>query len=734
MLSKFTNFDTSFRLLSYFSVLCGFISLWVSGTFGIVISSAFLILFVLAWFLEDSGWQISERAGTILIVLALPVFYVAVKMQLFGFSSSESMIAGTLSRLILSLTLIKLLQKKAERDWIFLYLMSFFEVLLAAGLSISALYLGSFILYLLVTICAVIAFEIRKTSKDVQDKISAQPETKIAKTDASGRIFSFSRLPLTSFLLIFFIVALALPMFFLIPRVGGAGFGANQNSVSTYTGFSDSVNLGEIGRIQQNEQVVMRVRLEKSDSNLNYIRWRGVALDKFDKKNWQKTKFEPKEILQKDETGFFRIPLTSTRSNLVVQTVYLEPLDSPILFSLSRPSVIQANFSILFKDSDGSLTFPSRNNFERLSYKVLSDTSLPSQRDLRSDNSLYGKDAERYLQLPENMDPRIARLAADLTKSANNRLDKAKTIEQYLQTQFGYTLELKSGGEEPLADFLFNIREGHCEYFATAMAVMLRTQGIATRVVNGFQAGEYNETADVYVVKQRNAHSWVEVYFPKENAWVPFDPTPAAGQNLESNASSGIIGTFNNYIEALETFWIQYFVAYDNHEQRSLMRSVRNGLVDFQTNASSWLSEKQNEFSDWWKEARGDKGFETSAKAIGYGIAYIVAFVLGIFVLIFLYRRIIKLQIWQNAFAWLRRKNEATIIEFYERMQKVLASKGFVRAPHQTPLEFAFALNMPEAVKITEKYNRVRFGEKNLSNDEAKEIENWLDRLEKNHQ
>jgi hypothetical protein len=79
--------------------------------------------------------------------------------------------------------------------------------------------------------------------------------------------------------------------------------------------------------------------------------------------------------------------------------------------------------------------------------------------------------------------------------------------------------------------------------------------------------------------------------------------------------------------------------------------------------------------------------------------------------------------------SWLKFRNETTIVEFYERMQKVLASKGFTRAAYQTPLEFAFALNMPEAVSITEKYHRVRFGEKRLSKNEVKEIEDWLQTL-----
>jgi transglutaminase-like putative cysteine protease len=89
---------------------------------------------------------------------------------------------------------------------------------------------------------------------------------------------------------------------------------------------------------------------------------------------------------------------------------------------------------------------------------------------------------------------------------------------------------MKAGGADPLADFLFHVKQGHCEYFATALGVMLRTQGIATRVVNGFLPGEYNQAAGAFTVRQSDAHSWVEVYFPQTNSWVTFDPTPPAGR------------------------------------------------------------------------------------------------------------------------------------------------------------------------------------------------------------
>ena len=729
MLSKLNNFDLFFRILSYLAVLCGFLSLWISGTFGIVITLIFLAIFAIAWFLEESRWQLSEKLGTVLVVLALPLFYIGWKFRVFGFANTETMIADVLARLILSLTVIKLMQKKSDRDWVFLYLLAFFEVLLAAGLSISALYLGSFLLYLLVTVCAIIVFEIRKTSKAIDEKTQHKPtQIKNAKSHNLNKL-PLRRLPMTSLSLIVLIILLAAPMFFLLPRVGGAGIGGNQNGASTITGFSDRVSLGDIGKIQQNDQVAMRVRLENSKNSTN-PRWRGIALDNFDNKTWSKSRKNVREPFNRDEKGTIKVDFAESQNDIVIQTFYLEPMDTQILFALSRPVTIQGNFSTLTKDSEGGIQF-FRSNFERISYKVYSDTSLPNILELQKDNNSYSPEQQRYLQLPENLDNRIAQFAAKITQNTNNRYDKAKVVENYLQTNFGYTLELKAGGDQPVADFLFNIREGHCEYFATAMAIMLRTQGVATRIVNGFQTGDYNETADIFVVKQRNAHSWVEVYFPKENAWIPFDPTPFAGQTIGNTGSTGILGTFNNYLEALETFWIQYFVAYDNQEQQSLMRSVRNGFVDFQAKSSDWISQKQTQLIDWWKEVRGDKGLETSAIAIGYGIGYFSVGILGIILLIWLYRKIIKLKIWRNVFAWLRRKNEITIVEFYERMQKVLAIRGFIRELHQTPLEFAFAINMPEAVSITEKYNQVRFGEKNLSNLEVKEIENWLEKLEK---
>lgn len=719
-----------FQLISYGVALTALITLFASGSIGLFSLSFFLSIVILAWSLESSRWQISERIGVVVIVLIVPLFYLDWKYQLSGFNSRDAFAAGNLSRLILVLCSIKLLQRKNDRDWILIYLISFFEILLAAGVGISPLFLACLLIYLLFAFSAIILFEIRKTSNSVLEKKEKQTLKSQSRELQTSQLL---RLPLTAFIILLLISFIAVPLFFVFPRVGGAGFGGNLNSLSNFTGFSDSVRLGEIGRLQQSDQIVMRVQVKKNDGKeVRNLRWRGVALDTFNNQTWHKSRPQYLEPFVKNDSDYFLIDSPKDGNQLVTQTVYLEPIDTPILFTLAHPIALRGNFQIVNKDLEGSLLAP-RGNTGRISYEIVSDNSLPNESDLRKDDSPYPMTINRYLQLPDNLDERIKQFTGEIIakSGAKGRFEQAKAVETYLKNNFAYSLDMKAGGKDPLADFLFNVREGHCEYFASSLAIMLRTQGIATRIVNGFQSGEYNETADVFVVKQKDAHSWVEVYFPKERVWIPFDATPAAGQ-FEQGASNSISSSFNKVLETLETYWIQYVVSYDNHGQRSLFNSLRNALSGLQAKISVWLEVAQISFVDWWEEVRGANGLVGSLTAILWGIGYLLATICGFWAIIYGFKKLIRLKIWEKLRTIFKRKKESTVVEFYQRMQKVLAKRGLKRESHQTPLEFAFALNMPEAVSITEKYNDVRFGEKELSRDEAQEIENWLIELEEN--
>ena len=718
------NFDRFFKLISYMAVFCGFLSLWISGTLGLVGSLLFVAVILTGWFLEGSRWQITERPGTALIVLAIPFYFAAWKSGMFESAGSSTALPGFLARLILTLSAIKLLQKKSDRDWIFLYLMGFFQVLLAAGLSISPVYLGVFVIYVFVMACAVILLEMRRTRRQIE----TDSKGLIVTGEADERSPSLMRrVPFAAIGLLGLTAVLAGPIFFLVPRTGAAAVGGSGTSgVSTYSGFSDNVRLGQIGRIQQSDAVVMRVRLERQGIERSAIRWRGVALDTFDNQSWSKSN-SSQEARAKGERDMIQVDYATGRDSLALQTFYLEPLDSPVIFGMPRPVGVQGNFPVIYRDKFRSLSF--QRPFERTSYRMISDIVVPTPSELRADLASYTDDEFSYLELPADIDPRIAELTGRIVQNRSNRYDVATAVESYLQNNFGYTLEQKAGGSQPLSDFLFNIKEGHCEYFSTALAVMLRTQGIATRVVNGFQRGEYNETADVYVVRQKNAHSWVEVYFPGEKAWVPFDGTPYAGRESTAGAV-GFTSRINQYMQALEAFWIEYFVAYDNQEQRSLYSSVKRGFSDFHRNSSAYLEDAGAKISQLWGHIRGDAGIKVSIFAAGQVLAVVLGIAGLVLLFVRVYRKVVKSKVWLRLRDRFFARRRASIVEFYERMQTVLESKGFKREAHQTPLEFAFSVSLPEAVRVTERYNDVRFGLKSLTNDEANEIETWLVELE----
>jgi hypothetical protein len=418
------NFDKFFKLISYAVALCGLFALTISGGVGILVAAAFIFVAVLAWFIEDTRWQLSERIGIVLVFLFIPLFYLDWRYQLSGFAARETLAAGSLARLILILAGIKLLQRKTDRDWIFLYLISFFEILLAAGLSISPLFILALALYLLFVVCAIVTFEIKKASGKVLEKKSNQ-KNKINYLNLDKK--TIFRLPVTATGLLIIVTLFAVPLFFSLPRVGGAGFGKSLSGATT--GFSDSIRLGEIARVQQNNEVVMRVRIDEADKNkIQNIRWRGVALDYFDNYGWRKTRINFNETFVKTERDFFQVGNATNANNLVTQTVYLEPLDTPVLFSLSRPVAFQGSFQLLTKDAEGAIAV-SRSGGERFSYKAYSDVTQPSVEKLKNDNTVYAQQQKRYLQLPTKpIDARIGNLAAEIIRAANadNPYDKAR--------------------------------------------------------------------------------------------------------------------------------------------------------------------------------------------------------------------------------------------------------------------------------------------------------------------
>src|ERR1051325_8258294 len=587
------NFLTYFRAFSYAMIAVAMLALVLAGGLSPLLALVFLGVMIGSWLLENTKWQLPERYGLGIVLLSIPLFYADWHIQKTMGEPAERLGVTALAHLIVFLSAVKLLQVKKDRDWVFLYLISFFEMLLAAGLSFSPVFLGTLTLYLLCGLSAVTAFEIQKARRSTpyaETRLLVPPDSRVFRK--SGRWSWWSteaaRLPFVAVAFLLLIFVLALPLFLIAPRSGAAALTRSGGGLSNFIGFSENVTLGQIGTLKRDDGVVMRVRIEDNQPARD-PRWRGVALDEFTGVGWKKST-QARQIDQINERGgFFPFGTTEALHHLPTQTFSLEPLESPVIFAAPRIVALQGDLPFVRVDQEGSIQ-SRRQDFERLMYKAISDTTEPRIDQLRNDNRPLSVSYYRYLQLSENLDPRIDRLATQIILDANasNRYDVAKAVESYLQRQYGYSLEMKAAGPDPLADFLFNVRTGHCEYFATAMAVLLRTHGIAARVVNGFLPGEYNETAGAYTVRQSDAHSWVEVYFPETRAWVTFDPTPPAGRT--EPVRTGIMPQLQKYAEAFELLWFQYVVGYDKQEQRSLATSLHNQVFDYGRTVTNLLA------------------------------------------------------------------------------------------------------------------------------------------------
>jgi len=708
------KFQTYFRAFSYAMIAVAMLALVLAGGLSAGLALVFFVTMIVSWMLEKTKWQLPERYGLAIVLLSIPLFYADWHYQKVLGEPVERLGVAALAHLIVFLSAVKLLQVKKDRDWVFLYLISFFEVLLAAGLSFSPLFLLTLTLYLLCGLSAVTAFEIQKARRRLafsETRLLVPPDSRVFRKLGRRSWFNTeaARLPFVAVVLLVFIFGLALPLFLIAPRSGAAALTRNAGGLSNFIGFSENVTLGQIGTLKQDDGIVMRVRVEDTDAPVD-LRWRGVALDEFTGRGWKKSIQARQNELVQDRGGFFQFGTTPSLHHLTRQTFFLEPLESAVLFAAPRVVAIQGDLPFVRVDGEGSVQ-SRRRDFERIIYTAISDMTQPRMDELRNDQHPYPISYYRYLQLPDTLDRRIDSLATAIVLQANasNRYDTAKAIESYLQREYAYSLEMKAGGPDPLSDFLFNVRAGHCEYYSTAMTVLLRTRGIAARVVNGFLPGEYNEASGAYTVRQSDAHSWVEVYFPASRSWVTFDPTPAAGRTEPVRA--GITAQLQKYAEALELLWFQYVVGYDRQEQRSLATSLHHQLFDYARMATNLLAIIQSYFTK-----------DLLVVAIGVIAAVLFA------CLILFGRKILRRT------GVLRTAEEGRAhsgIQFYERLISLMEQRGVARDKHLTPLEFAKTLKSSEALLITRAYNRVRFGGQELSAIEKREVERALFALEK---
>lgn len=770
------SLDTYFRITSYALVATAFVALALTGELDALSMLLYPPALALSFYADTKGitrLRLKEWMWRALALLYVP----------FAFLDAAVISSHILAlvHMTLFLSAAKLFQNKRDRDWVFLYLIAFFQIPLASGLTFNATFVGSLAIFLFFFVSSLAAFEIRRARREItmldEEVVTRSNPGRHPKesrpikgrtTERNSRAPKRVRYLLgASVAQIALVALLAVPFFFFIPRFGGGGVASGFGDSQALTGFSDTVRLGEVASIKENKRVVMRIELDRKPGR--YIRWRGIALDRYVDGVWTLSqvgdrpgeRFRGSDSNMRTQNGavpddeFIRkhqlydtqtyTPPTD-RQFVLEQRIVLEPLDTAHLFAAQRPFKLNGAVSPVYWDRyTTAITAVGLRG--RTTYTVLSDLSVPSEQELRADRvareALQTADrnlTRLYLQLPDKLDSRVESLAREITRNSVTEYDKARALESYLK-KFKYTLDLKPTEGDPLAEFLFETREGHCEYFATAMTILLRTLDIPARIVNGFQMGEYNDLNNLYTVRASDAHSWVEVYFPQKEAWVEFDPTPPGG--LNDYSQGGLFARLKKYIDAAEVFWLDYIVTLDGDEQASIMVDLQQRLLALKDNlalyyfaAKAWVASVA---SSLFVERPWDVG---RVLKVVIAVTILLASIMALYVFTaFLKRRglaptgygpwwhrLFILPTWRSKRLVERDRRQSAVL-FYEQMLAIASRAGLVKSPDQTPSEFAFASRLPQIDEITRVYNRVRFGGAQLDEKEVLRVSNLLAEL-----
>ena len=361
-------------------------------------------------------------------------------------------------------------------------------------------------------------------------------------------------------------LAMSAVVFLTFPRFQRNWVGRGNTIATSIAGFADEVSLGTHGsRIVGNPQIVLRVEFpERRPADLNGLYWRGRSYDNFDGVRWSRSRRLPPSLAPTawyvDRWG---------GSGFLTQKIYGAPLDVRVLFALHPIVDIEPHSSIqpIFNNAGDFVYWGSVSPV----YTTISPIRRPAADSLRGAGRGYTPSRTHFLQLPQLLQ-RTRELADSITAGLDNQYDRVQAVERWFHSEFTYTLDLPASPREAaLVYFLFQRRAGHCEYFSTAMAMLLRMQGISAREVNGFLGGEWSEFGQYLAVTQNQAHAWVEVWFPGFG-WVPFDPTPPGGSGEAVAAAGFWPGRF--LLDGLQHRWGKWVLDYNMESQWNFFRRL----------------------------------------------------------------------------------------------------------------------------------------------------------------
>jgi protein-glutamine gamma-glutamyltransferase len=710
------RFSLVHKACSYLVIVTSTIALFASGELHPIMLLITAIGFISSWLWEQPRVEIARYVNVwnTLTVLALG-------KTVFDVFTGASVLVSAIY-FIVFLSLNKLFNRQTSADYLQLYVVSLLQMIAATALSSDMTYGVLFLFYIVFSTWTLILFHLKREMEDnfllkYGESLEGKP-VQVQRVLDSRRLVGWRFLGVTSLVSIVVFISAA-SFFFLFPRVGFRLFSQSRPGLAM-AGFSTEVELGHFGLIKDNPTVVMRVEFDTDSARHQLPKyWRGVSFDKYDGRRWTKSYSRTKRTLAR-RGNRVRVAAALQESTPVRQKIYLEPMESRVLFALHKvnhldfPKMgdldIPGRYRAIQRDLDGDLYY---EQLDEIAFRYTAESTRTATETLpptlsaaaysRLMETFEKRAGDRFRQMPAELDDRVLRLAQSIAGQASTVSEAVSQVETYLKSNYSYTLNL--GRDErmaPLEDFLFNQKRGHCEYFASSMVILLRSLGIGARLVNGFHGGRWNSFGNYLAVTQGEAHSWVEVLVPERlcadgvcewrQHWTMHDPTPSGRGGV---ASAGLWLQVQQYTDAFRMRWYKYVIEYDLERQVGFIVAVRDG----------------------WRRLSGDsKSKSTSETAtsdnpkLAYWVGAALAFVVAVgFIIAFWRRRTDTLRDSQ------RDRQVEKLVSLLDALFERYARFGWTRSPAETTQEFLERLRQDDAPglhtasRVVKLYESVRF-------------------------
>lgn len=751
-----------FPFLAYvLALLSMFGFTWASHNYPLM-AFAFLATALSWWLVESSEGPPIPRW---IITSAVLVDALMLACELILFHQQNLILA--LGHFIVGLILCKLYEVKTNRDYGQILILTLLLMLSAAILTTSAIFAVTLVCYLGMGLYVSLVFHLRCETQRAMLQHAASDRAMLMNGQNPVMARDIRRIFWGSAVTLFIFACL---VFVLFPRTDMPGILAKWriHGPQTETGFTNHVRLGKHGRLEQSNAIVAEIRLSMNGKNIGSNSYQpyfcGSTLNVYDARTheWVRSTSSRRRRHPYQIHGDHRIlfvhsgPGTYPKSALVRQDIRLNRINGNTNLFAMTPAVsfLSPDVETLLRLSNGMLMC-SAPRVQHIHYIVESPrrynprilgTRMP---ELFPKFIMYEPyNPESFEQIRSSPIPSVVskmahKIAAGLllrrrTSADHSSIDLkiAQSFCTYLQTHYRYSFNMSpvNPSIDPTVDFLLNKQKvgGYCEYFASAMIMFCRSVGIPARMVTGYHGGDYNGIAKYYIVRQKFAHAWVQVFIPA-HGWYTFDPSPSTSLTSVQTPQTWYSG-ISEFFQWIRIKWLQNIVAFNAIMRNEIIHSVAYAFKSFLMAGLDELHAAIMHLRSWLFQKRTGWFSKIAAGAI----ALLSALFIGWFAR---RRHYNKTSVLPKVLQGLDAKSHRQLsrdLAFFDRLLRLLQKTGNLKTSAQTPLEYVTQLIhsrgdiAPEALDLINIFYELRFGTMVMTPNRRASINQYLKMIEDN--